>query len=94
MILVDGCTIEVLSELACVLQQVRQLQKVVEARDEETAAVHECMARVASEFGALDRLAQSAAATATFGTEPEETAAKMTKIVQRMQVLQQVSLSL
>ena len=72
------------------MQQNKQLQKTIEARNDEMATVHDCITRLMAEVNSLERTAQTAAASAQFGTDPKETVAKMGKMLDRMHVLQQV----
>ena len=73
------------------LQQIRQLQKAAEGHQQEVAVMHDCMAQIMTELTTLGRVADAAAASIHYGTDQNESVAKMSSLHDRMQVLQQVS---
>lgn len=73
------------------LQQVRQLQKAAEGHQQEVAGMHDCMAQMMTELTTLASVADAAAVSVRYGTDRNESVAKMSDLHDRVQVLQQVS---
>ena len=63
---------------------------MVEARNEEMATLHECVTRVMAEVNSLEKTAKTAVTSAQFGTDSNNTAGAMAKMLDGMHVLQQV----
>ncbi|DBB05624.1 TPA: hypothetical protein ACH3X1_012243 [Trebouxia sp. C0004] len=72
------------------VQHIRQLQKSAESHSNEITAMTDSLHTMLDELTTLSRIADTAAASVQFGTERQDTAAKMSKLVNRMHVLQQV----
>ena len=73
------------------LQQIRQLQKAAEGHQQEVAAMHDSVAQIMTELTALGRVADAAAASVRYGTDRNESVAKMSSLHDKVQVLNQVS---
>lgn len=74
------------------LQQVKQLQKTNAAHTAEITAAYDCLVRLTAEVSAVNSMAQTAAAAVQYGTDKQDTSAKMSRVLDRAQLLQQVHL--
>ncbi len=72
------------------VQHIRQLQKSAESHSNEITAMNDSLQIILNELKTLSRIADTAAASVQFGSERQDTVAKMSKLVNRMHVLQQV----
>lgn len=71
------------------MQHIRQLQKSAESHSTEITTMHDSMQKIMTELQSLSRTADIAAASA-IGTDRQETVAKMSHLLDRIGVLQQV----
>ncbi|KAL0022905.1 hypothetical protein WJX77_005766 [Trebouxia sp. C0004] len=78
------------TKLSAANKHIRQLQKSAESHSNEITAMTDSLHTMLDELTTLSRIADTAAASVQFGTERQDTAAKMSKLVNRMHVLQQV----
>jgi len=72
------------------VQHIRQLQKSAESHSNEITAMNDSLQTILNELKTLSTIADTAQARVQFGTERQDTIAKMSKLVSRMHVLQQV----
>lgn len=78
------------SRSAVAVQHIRQLQKSAESHSNEITVMNNSLQSILNELKTLSTIADTAAASVQFGIERQDTSAKMTKLVSRMHVLQQV----
>lgn len=90
--LIEVCVFSryVQSSSAVAVQHIRQLQKSAESHSHEITAMNNSLQAILNELKTLSTIADSAQASVQFGTERKDTVAKMSKLVSRMHVLQQV----
>lgn len=72
------------------MQHIRQLQKSAESHSNEVTAMNYSLQTILNELKTLSTIADTAQASVQFGTDRQDTIAKMSKLVSRMHVLQQV----
>ena len=78
------------SSSAVAVQHIRQLQKSAESHSNAVLAMSDSLQSMLNELKTLSTIADTAAASVQFGTERQDTIAKMSKLVNRLHVLQQV----
>ncbi len=78
------------SRSAVAVQHIRQLQKSAESHSNEITAMNYSLQTILNELKTLSTIADTAQASVQFGTERQDTIVKMSKLVSRMHVLQQV----
>ncbi|KAL0044266.1 hypothetical protein WJX82_008111 [Trebouxia sp. C0006] len=78
------------TKLSAANKHIRQLQKSAESHSHEITAMNNSLQAILNELKTLSTIADSAQASVQFGTERKDTVAKMSKLVSRMHVLQQV----
>jgi len=90
--LIEVCVFSwcVQSSSAVAVQHIRQLQKSAESHSNEITALNNSLQTILNELKTLSTIADTAQASFQFGTERQDTIAKMSKLVSRMHVLQQV----
>lgn len=71
-------------------KQVKQLQRTTAAHTAEITAAYDCLVRLTAEVSAVSSMAQTAAAASQYGTDKQDTSAKMSRVLDRVQLLQQV----
>ena len=78
------------SRSAVAVQHIRQLQKSAGSHSNEITAMNYSLQTILNELKTLSTIADTAQASVQFGTERQDTIVKMSKLVSRMHVLQQV----
>lgn len=78
------------TRLSAANKHIRQLQKSAESHSNEITVMNNSLQSILNELKTLSTIADTAAASVQFGIERQDTSAKMTKLVSRMHVLQQV----
>ena len=75
------------------MQQIRQLQKAAESHSGEVAVLNDSLQKIMGELLTLSRIADTAAVSARFGADRQQTADKMKVMQDRMGLLRQVRIS-
>ncbi|KAL0022502.1 hypothetical protein WJX79_003099 [Trebouxia sp. C0005] len=78
------------TRLSAANKHIRQLQKSAESHSNEVTAMNYSLQTILNELKTLSTIADTAQASVQFGTDRQDTIAKMSKLVSRMHVLQQV----